>query len=129
MAAMKKTPSARSSPQVTGLREGAVHVSITNQYGQRYRYHARAVSLSMKNGVMRVAENEGGCFVWFDRCELEVRDARNTLLFHLKSGAASKVPGTELAILAELAPASQRMKRPRAKLARSRSRGSTTQAT
>lgn len=80
----------------------AVGVSITNERGERYRYQARAVSLRMKRGVLQVIERERGCFVWFERCNLEVHDGRRTLLFRLLAGSASS-DGTDLTIVAEVA--------------------------
>lgn len=101
MAAVKKTllvPSL-SAPGPAG---GGIRISITNQHGQRYRYRASAVSLNMRKGELQVVENDGRCFVWFDHCDLEVRDTRRTVLLKLKAGAASNQSGTEIVILAEL---------------------------
>lgn len=106
MAAQKKAPGrVRSSPLAGGALKGGIRISITNQHGQRYSYRAQAVSLSMKNGKLQVVENDGRCFLWFDHCDLEVRDAGNNLLFHLKAGAASTLPDAELVILADFAAA------------------------
>lgn len=106
MASPKKTPRPiPSSPQIDGARKGGIRISITNERGQRYRYRAQAVSLSMKKGKLQIVENEGRCFLWFDDCDLEVRDARSHLLFHLKAGSASNLPDAEIVILAEFSPA------------------------
>jgi hypothetical protein len=56
----------------------------------------------MKKSILQVGANDGGCFVWFDDCDLEFRKARRTLLFHLKAGGASSRRDDELVILAEL---------------------------
>ena len=111
MASAKKTlrPSA-SSPRAAGAAKGGIRISITNQHGQRYRYRAQAVSLSMRNGKLQVVENDGRVFLWFDHCDLEVRDARSNLLFHLKAGAASSLPDAELVILADFAVAGAKTK-------------------
>ncbi len=104
MASAKKAPRpVPSSPRVAGARKGGIRISITNQRGQRYSYRAQAVSLSMKNGKLQVVENDGRCFLWFDHCDVEIRDARSNLLFHLKAGAASSLPDAELVILADFA--------------------------
>lgn len=84
--------------------EGGIRISITNQHGQRYRYRACAVVLNMRKGALRIIENVGRFFVWFDECDLEVRDSRRTLLFRLNAGAASNQSDAEMVILAELAP-------------------------
>lgn len=106
MASPKKKPRQRpSSPRAAGAHEGGIRISITNLHGQRYRYKARAVSLSMRNGKLQVVENDGRCFLWFDHCDVEVRDARSNLLFHLKAGAASSLPDAEIVILADFAAA------------------------
>lgn len=101
MAAVKKTLPLLLPPAAAAA-GGGIRISITNQRGQRYRYRASAVSLAMRKGELQVVENDGRCFVWFDHCDLEVRDARRTVLFRLKAGAASKQPGAEIVILAEL---------------------------
>ena len=105
MAVLTKTPrSVPALPPAADARNGGIRISITNQHGQHYRYHAQAVSLSMRNGKLQVVESDGRCFLWFDHCALEVRDARSNLLFHLKAGAASNLSDAELVILAEFAP-------------------------
>lgn len=93
-----------SSPTVADPREGGIRISITNQRGQRYRYFAQAVTLKMTMGMLQVVEDDGGCYAWFDHCDIKVRDTRRTLLFRLKAGAASNLRGAELAILAEFVP-------------------------
>ena len=69
----------------------------------------------MSKGALQVVENDGRCFVWFDHCDLEVRDRRRTVLFKLNAGAASNEPGAEIVILAELAssPPKARVRRPK----------------
>ncbi|HEX2852479.1 MAG TPA: hypothetical protein VHO24_04515 [Opitutaceae bacterium] len=109
MAAAKKKLSV-SLPSDAVVGGGGIRISITNQFGQRYRYRASAVRLNMRKGELQVVENDGRCFVWFDHCELEVRDAQKTVLFRLKAGAASKEPGAEIVILAELATAAPKAK-------------------
>lgn len=104
MAAVKKTLSV-PLPSSAAAGGGGIRISITSQHGQRYRYRASAVSLSIRKGELQIVENDGRCFVWFDHCELEVRDVRRTMLFRLNAGAASKDPGAEIVILAELATA------------------------
>ena len=121
MAASKKTPPVPLSSPVPDSREGGIRISITNQHGQRYRYRAQAVSLSMRNGTLQVVENDARCFLWFDRCDLEVRDARRTLRFHLQTGSASKLADAELVILAQMAPSAMNAKTPRLTPAPSRS--------
>ena len=111
MAAMKNPPPTTLSPsRAADPHDGGIRISITNQHGQRYRYRAQAVSLSMRKGVLQVVENAQGCFVWFDQCNLEVRDGVRNLLFHLQTGAASTLPGAELVILAEIAPSGTKAK-------------------
>ena len=118
MAAMKATtPTTPASSQLTVPPKTGIRISITNQHGQRYRYHAQAVSLSMRKGVLQVVEDAQGCFVWFDQCNLEIRDGVRNLLFNLKTGAASNLPGAELTILAELVPSAMPTKKPRQKSA------------
>lgn len=100
MAAVKKTlPVPLSS--ALGAAGGGIRISITNQHGQRYRYRASAVSLNMRRGVLQFVANDGRSLVWFDHCDLEVRDTRRTVLFKLNAGAASNQPGAEIVILAE----------------------------
>jgi len=119
MATMKNAPPLSSLPPLASdPHTGAIRISLTNQRGQRYRYRAQAVSLSMKKGVLQVIENEQGCFLWFDQCNLEIREGVQNLLFHLKTGAASSLPGAGLVILADLTPSAtkamaQRQKRSR----------------
>jgi hypothetical protein len=102
MAALKKTPPVPSPRPATVALEGGIRISITNQHGQRYRYRACAVSLNIRKGALRVIENDGRCYVWFEQCDLEVRDTRRTVLFRLNAGAASNQPDAEIVILAEL---------------------------
>ena len=111
MASPKKSPRpVPSSPRVANAHKGGIRISITNQHGQRYRYRAQAVSLSMRKGKLQVLESDGRCFLWFDHCDLEVRDARSNLLFHLKTGAVSSLPDAELVILADFAAAGAKSK-------------------
>jgi len=111
MASLKKKPRLISSPpRAAGARKGGIRLSITNQNGQRLSYTAQAVSLSVRNGKLQVVENDGRCFLWFDHCDLEVRDAREKMLFHLKAGAASKLPDAEIVILADFARAGAKIK-------------------
>lgn len=111
MAAQKKaTRRVRSSPRAGAARKGGIRISITNQQGQRHNYLAQGVSLNMRNGQLQFVENDERCFLWFDHCDLEVRDARSRLLFHLKAGAASSQPDAELVILADFAAAGAKPK-------------------
>jgi hypothetical protein len=77
-------------------------VSITNERGERYSCHANAVSLRMKSGVVQVVEQRRGCFVWFKRCNLEIRDHRRKVLFRLLAGSGHN-DGGDLTIIAEVA--------------------------
>ncbi|MDO8540182.1 MAG: hypothetical protein Q7S40_07025 [Opitutaceae bacterium] len=79
-----------------------IGISITNQRGERLCRRASAVSLRMGCGVIQLIERERGCFVWFRRCNVEVRDGRRNLLFRLLSGSASS-DGANLTIVAEVA--------------------------
>lgn len=88
-------------------REPAIAVSVTNERGESYRYRARIVSLRIKRGVVQVVERGNGCYLWFERCNLEVRDGRRNVLFRLLAGSASS-DGTDLTIVAEVAPPSAR---------------------
>ena len=116
MPAQKKAPPIVSSPPLAGrTQEGGIRIAITNQYGQRYRYRAQAVALSMRKGELQVVENDGRCFLWFDHCDLKVRDGSKNLLLHLKTGTATQLPDAEFVILAELLSA-----RPKAKTRRVR---------
>lgn len=112
MAAVKKTlPTPLPSAAAAG--GGGISISITNQRGQCYRYRATAVNLNMRKVSMQVVENDGRCFVWFDHCDLEVRDAGRNLLFHLVAGAASNQLNAEIVILAEFVlSAPKRLPRP-----------------
>lgn len=94
-------------------REPAIAVSITNERGESYRYQARLVSLRIKRGLVQVVERENDCYLWFERCNLEVRDGRRNVLFRLLAGSASS-DGTGLTIVAEVAPPPVR-RPPRAK--------------
>ena len=109
----KPLPPIPSLPAAIDPPGGGVRVSITNQRGQRYRYRAQTVSLNIRKGMFQVIENTQGCFLWFDRCNLEIRNGVRNLLFDLKTGAASNIPGVELVILAELAPSATTAKRHR----------------
>lgn len=112
MTALKKHSPISLPPPAPGGESG-IRISITNQHGQRYRYRANAVSLTMRKGVLQVIEHDSRCFVWFDHCDLEVRDTRRTILFKLNAGAASNQSGAEIVILAELVPAlPKRARRP-----------------
>ena len=91
----------------------AIAVSVTNERGESYRYQARIVSLRIKRGVVQVVERENDCYLWFERCNLEVRDGRRNVLFRLLAGSASS-DGRGLTIVAEVAPPSVR-RTPRAK--------------
>jgi hypothetical protein len=115
MIAAKKKPPVSLPPAVCGGESG-IRISITNQQGQRYRYRATAVSLTMRKGVRQVIEHDGRCFVWFDHCDLEVRDTRRTMLFELNAGAASNQPGSEIVILAELVSSTPKRVRPTTQL-------------
>ena len=79
-----------------------IGVSITNERGERYHGRACAVSLHIKRGVIQIVDREPGCFVWFERCNLEVRDGRRNVQFRLLAGLASS-DGTDLTIVAEVA--------------------------
>ena len=77
-------------------------ISITNQRGERYFCRARAVNLRMKRVVVQMVEGERRCFVWFERCRVEVRDGRRNVLIQLLTGSASS-DGGDLTIVAEVA--------------------------
>ena len=111
MTASKKTPLLTLPPAARGGENG-IPISITNQHGERYRYRATAVSLTMRKGLLQVIEHDGRCFVWFDHCDLEVRDTRRTVLFKLNAGAASNQAGAGIVILAELIPPTPKRVRP-----------------
>lgn len=105
-------PLAASQPAPNGA--AAIGVSITNERGEHRHYHARAVSFRIQRGVMQVVGREHGCYLWFDRCNLEVRDGRREILFRLLAGSASS-DGTDLTIVAEVAPSAVH-RTPRAKI-------------
>lgn len=105
MSSLAKVPRpAPALPPAAGMPKGGIRISITNQRGQRYQYVAQAVSLSMKQSALQIVENEPACFVWFDDCNVTIRDGVRTVLFRLATGAASNRVGADLVILAELAP-------------------------
>lgn len=85
----------------------AIAVSLTNERGESCRYRARIVSLRIKQGLVQVVERENNCYLWFERCNLEVRDGRRNVLFRLLTGSASS-DGTGLTIVAEVAPPAAR---------------------
>jgi hypothetical protein len=119
MATKKKAPVLFPPRSVPEAAIAGIHISITNQLGQRFRYHAQTVSLRMKKSVMQVGANDRGCFVWFDDCDLEFRKASRTILFHLKAGGASSRRGDELVILAELVPSAGKLRERRHRTLRS----------
>lgn len=104
MRSRRSPPDQRTAPasDAVARRAAALGVSITNERGESFRYQAHAVSLRVKHGVVQIVEREHGCFVWFKRCRLEVRDGRRNILFRLLAGSASS-DGNELTIVAEVA--------------------------
>lgn len=75
--------------------------SITNQRGEHSCCRARGVSLRIKRGIMQLVEGKRGCFVWFDRCRVELRDGHRTLSYRLLGGSASS-DDAGLTIVAEV---------------------------
>ena len=75
--------------------------SITNQRGEHFRCRARGVSLRITRGMVQLVEGKRGCFVWFDRCRVELRDGHRKLLYQLLAGSASS-DVTGLTIVAEV---------------------------
>ena len=84
-----------------GREPAKIGFSITNQHGEHYCCRAKGVSLQIKRGVVQMVEGKGGCFVWFDRCRVELRDGRRKLLYRLLTGSASS-DGADLTIVAEV---------------------------
>jgi hypothetical protein len=84
-------------------RARGVDVSITNERGERRKYHAQAVNLQIVQGGIEVQQDGRGCFAWFERCRLEVRAGRERVVLPLSSGAASS-HGSVLAIVATSQP-------------------------
>jgi hypothetical protein len=56
----------------------------------------------MKSGVVQVVEQRRGCFVWFKRCNLEIREHRRKEFFRLLAGSGHN-DGGDLTIIAEFA--------------------------
>jgi hypothetical protein len=85
-------------------KRGSVEIgfSITNQRGEQFCCRANAVNLRIKRGVVQMIEGERGCFVWFERGQVEIRDGRRNVLFQLLTGSASS-EGGDLTIVAEVA--------------------------
>lgn len=105
MSSLAKAPRpAPALPSAAGVSKSGIRISVTNQRGQRYQYLAQAVSLSMKRSALEIVENEPACFVWFDECNVTIRDGVRKVIFRLATGAASSRVGADLVILAELAP-------------------------
>lgn len=75
--------------------------SITNQRGEHYYCQATGVSLRVRRGVVQLIEGQRGCFVWFDRGRVELRDGRRHVLYRLHTGSASS-DGDDLTIVAEV---------------------------
>ena len=95
---MKRPIHANRKPAPTDKRDSVdVGISITNQRGERYFCRASAVSLRITHGVVQKIEGERGCFVWFERCQVEVRDSHRNVLFQLLTGSASS-DGSDLTI-------------------------------
>lgn len=91
----KTVPAAGRGPPEIGF-------SITNQRGEHYCCRARGVNLQIKRGVVQMVEGKRGCFVWFERCRVELRDGRRRIFYRLREGSASG-DGTGLTIVAEVA--------------------------
>lgn len=103
---MKKTSSNTLLPLQVGRQDiTAIRVSITNQHGQRQCYCAQDVNFKIQNGEVQVVQNEKGCFVWFDQCDLVLREGSIASILRLKSGAASKREGEGISIIADFNPA------------------------
>ena len=100
---MKRPTRLKEKPAPSDKRDSAeIGLSITNQRGERYCCRTNGVSLRIKRGVVQMVEGKRGCFVWFERCQVEVRDGRRNVLFRLLTGSASS-DGADLAIVAEVA--------------------------
>lgn len=100
---MKRPTCLKEKTAPTDKRDSAeIGLSITNQRGERYCCRANGVSLRIKRGVVQMVEGKRGCFVWFERCQVEVRDGRRNVFFRLLTGSASS-DGADLAIVAEVA--------------------------
>lgn len=94
-------PSAIAAESTVG-KGSKFKVSITNERGERYCRHANAVSLRINSGIVQVVERKRGCFVWFKRCNLEIRDRGRKMLFQLLAGSGHN-DGGDLTIIAEVA--------------------------
>jgi hypothetical protein len=99
-----KIPTRRKGKTVSAAGRGPLEIgfSITNQRGEHYFCRARGVSLRIKRGVLQMVEGKHGCFVWFERCRVELRDGRRRIFYRLLEGSASG-DGAGLTIVAEVA--------------------------
>ncbi len=89
------------SPPAAAASLPEIGFSITNQRGEHHRCRAKGVSLRIKRGVVQLIEGRRGCFVWFDRCRVELRDGRRKVLYRLLAGSASS-DSSGLTIVAEV---------------------------
>ncbi|ACB77687.1 hypothetical protein Oter_4416 [Opitutus terrae PB90-1] len=75
--------------------------SITNQSGEHFVCRAKGVTMRIERGLVQLVEGHDGCFVWFDRCRVELYDGCRKVCYRLLAGSASR-DGARLAILAEV---------------------------
>jgi hypothetical protein len=95
------TRNKKTERPAVGSRPPAIGFSITNQRGEHYCCRARDVNLRIKRGLVQMVEGKRGCFLWFRRCQVEVRDDRRKLFYRLLAGSASD-DGAGLTIVAEV---------------------------
>ncbi len=69
----------------------SIHIAIRTRNGHTYRYGARDLRLDLREGDVRVIERDGGCFVYFDHCNLAVTDPEGRTLFQLIRGRLDEV--------------------------------------
>lgn len=96
------TRSKRKAGPTAGREPPEIGFSITNQRGEHYCCRARGVSLRIKRGVVQMIEGKHVCFLWFERCRVELRDGRRRIFYRLLEGSASG-DGAGLTIVAEVA--------------------------
>jgi hypothetical protein len=64
----------------------AIRIAIQTRGGLTYRYGASDLRLELREGEVRVIERDGGCFVFFNHCNLAVTDPEGRTLFQLNRG-------------------------------------------
>lgn len=47
------------------------------------------MSLRITRGMVQLLESKRGCFVWFDRCRVELCDGQRRIRYRLLTGSAS----------------------------------------